>query len=218
MLGGGWLLLFVGDAGLAELPAEERLLASFFQSMTAMTTVGFNTHPVSSLSLASVILLLVLMVIGASPSGTGGGMKSTTVSATVATIRAALTGRERITFAGRAIPERRLRTAAATVGTYLLVLAVAVYLLMLTEGPDLPFADLMFETFSALGTVGLSRGITGDLSTLGKLVLIAVMFLGRLGPVSFGVALLARGGGDTAGSEQTGPARAVEAEEEDLAV
>ena len=218
VLGGGWLLLFVGDAGLAELPAEERLLASFFQSMTAMTTVGFNTHPISSLSLASVVLMLGLMVIGASPSGTGGGMKSTTVSATVATIRAALTGRERIAFAGRAIPERRLRTAAATVGTYLLVLAVAVYLLMLTEGPELPFADLVFETFSALGTVGLSRGVTGDLSTLGKLVLIAVMFLGRLGPVSFGVALLARGGTDTAGSEQTGPARSVEAEEEDLAV
>ena len=218
VLCGGWLLLFVGDAGLAELPAEERLLAAFFQSMTAMTTVGFDTHPISSLSLASVVLMLGLMVIGASPSGTGGGMKSTTVSATLATIRTALTGRERITFAGHAIPERRLRTAAATVGTYLAVLCVALYLLMLTEGAHLRFVDVAFETFSALGTVGLSRGITADFSHLGKLVLIAVMFLGRLGPVSFGVALLARSGPGTPGTEQTGEAPRTDALEEDLAV
>ena len=93
----GWLLLFVGDPGLAALPQEERVLASFFQAMTAMTTVGFNTHPVDALAPASVVLVLVLMVIGASPSGTGGGMKSTTVSAVWAIVRASLSGRDRIT-------------------------------------------------------------------------------------------------------------------------
>ena len=197
VLGIGWLLLFVGDAGLAELPAEERLLASFFQSMTAMTTVGFNTHPIGALGLSSVVLVLVLMVIGASPAGTGGGVKSTTVSALFAVVRASLTGRREITSMGREIPEHRLRTAAATVAAYLTVLTVALYLLTLTEGvgtdaAKFPFHDLLFETTSALGTVGLSRGITGDLSTLGRLLLVGVMFLGRLGPLSFGVALLSR--------------------------
>ena len=196
VLGTGWLLLFVGDAGLAELPPEERLLASFFQSMTAMTTVGFNTHPIGALGVPSVVLVLVLMVIGASPSGTGGGMKSTTVTAVFAIVRASLTGRERITSLGRVIPEHRLRTAAATVGAYLAVLTVALYLLSLTENVGtgegtFPFEDLVFEVASALGTVGLSRGITGDLSTLGRLIFVAVMFLGRLGPLSFGVALVA---------------------------
>ena len=202
VLGIGWLLLFVGDAGLAELPAEERLLASFFQSMTAMTTVGFNTHPIGALGLSSVVLVLVLMVlvlmvIGASPAGTGGGVKSATVSALFAVVRASLTGRREITSMGREIPEHRLRTAAATVAAYLTVLTVALYLLTLTEGvgteaAKFPFHDLLFETTSALGTVGLSRGITGDLSTLGRLLLVGVMFLGRLGPLSFGVALLSR--------------------------
>ncbi len=197
VLGVGWLLLFVGDASLAELPADERVLTSFFQSMTAMTTVGFNTHPIGTLALPSVVLMLVLMVIGASPSGTGGGMKSTTVTAMFAVARASLTGRREITSLGRVIPEHRLRTAAATVAAYLTVLTVALYLLSLTEdlgGPDakFPFEDLLFETASALGTVGLSRGITGDLSTLGKLLFVGVMFLGRLGPLSFGVALLTR--------------------------
>ena len=223
VLGGGWLLLFVGDAGLAELPQEERLLASFFQSMTAMTTVGFNTHPIGSLGLPSVVLVLVLMVIGASPSGTGGGMKSTTVTALFAIVRASLSGRPHITSLGRVIPEHRLRTAAATVGAYLTVLTVALYLLTLTEPVGtgegaFPFEDLVFETASALGTVGLSRGITGDLSVLGRLILVGVMFLGRLGPLSFGVALAAHkpDPGAGPGALQTDPASAPP--EEDLAV
>ena len=134
VLGIGWLLLFVEDAGLAALPAEERVMASFFQSMTAMTTVGFNTHPIGALALPSVVMMLVLMVIGASPSGTGGGMKSTTVTAMFAVVRASLTGKRDITSLGRVIPEHRLRTAAATVGAYLSVLVVALFLLSLTEG------------------------------------------------------------------------------------
>ena len=217
----GWLLLFVGDAGLAELPQEERVMASFFQAMTAMTTVGFNTHPIGALALPSVVLVLVLMVVGASPSGTGGGIKSTTVSAVFAIVRASLAGRDRITSLGRVIPEHRLRTAAATVGAYLAALVVALYLLTLTEtvgDGGFAFEDLAFETASALGTVGLSRGITGDLSTLGRLIFVGVMFLGRLGPLSFGVALVARrtDPADDPGTLQTGPAEAPPVE--DLAV
>ena len=221
VLGAGWLLLFVGDAGLRELPQEERVLASFFQAMTAMTTVGFNTHPIDALAVPSVVLVLVLMVIGASPSGTGGGMKSTTVSAVYAIVRASLTGRDRITSLGRVIPEHRLRTAAATVGAYLAVLTAALYLLTLTENVGeggFPFEDLVFETASALGTVGLSRGITGDLSTLGRLIFVGIMFLGRLGPLSFGVALVAHRPDPNAdpGAIQTGPDAVPP--EEDLAV
>ena len=124
------------------------------------------------------------------------------------------------------IPEHRLRTAAATLGAYLAVLVAALYLLTLTENVGggtvgeggFPFEDLVFETTSALGTVGLSRGITGDLSRLGRLVFVGIMFLGRLGPLSFGVALVAHRPEPNAdpGALQTDPEAALP--EEDLAV
>ncbi|MDT9170736.1 potassium transporter TrkG, partial [Escherichia coli] len=79
----GTAVIFVSEPGIAALPSGERLLASFFQAMTATTTVGFNTHPISTLTLAVIVLLFFLMAIGASPSGTGGGLKTTTFAAMI---------------------------------------------------------------------------------------------------------------------------------------
>lgn len=198
----GAALLFLADPALRELPGEERLLVAWFQSMTAATTVGFNTYPIGSLGLASVLLMYMLMIVGASPAGTGGGLKSTSLSAVYATVRSTLRGDTEVTFCGRRIPRDRLHTAYSALGFYVLVLVVGGYLLLLTEsrpaaeaalnGQTWPFEDLLFEVASALGTVGLSRGVTGDLTDLGKLVVIFLMFIGRLGPLTFGLVLFAQ--------------------------
>jgi trk system potassium uptake protein TrkH len=155
--------------------------------MTSITTVGFNTIPIGALSQASLFLMILLMVVGASPAGTGGGLKTTTFTALVGVIRSALLGRRNVTFWGKEIPEERVRVAMASLGFYSGALILGCYLLALTE--TLPFEGLLFESASALGTVGLSTGITAQLTPIGKLILIGLMFAGRLGPLAFGIAL-----------------------------
>jgi trk system potassium uptake protein TrkH len=183
------LLLFVAEPTIQTLPADERLLAAFFQSMTASTTVGFNTINIGALSKGSLLLLVILMVIGASPSGTGGGLKSTTISAIAGVMGSALRGQTEIRFWGNPIPVERVWTAVASAGFYLSVLVGTTYLLELTETTP-TFDENLFEAASALGTVGLSMGITASLSPLGKLLITFLMFCGRVGPLTFGTALV----------------------------
>lgn len=183
----GVMLFFIAEPSIHQLPPNERLTASVFQVMAAITTVGFNTIPIGQLSQASLFLLIMLMVVGASPSGTGGGLKTTTFSALFGVIRSALLGREKVTFWRKEIPEERVRLAIASLGFYAGALLLGCYLLALSE--SLPFEGLLFEAASALGTVGLSTGITAQCSPIGKLILILLMFIGRLGPLTFGMAL-----------------------------
>jgi len=196
----GVALFFVGEPSIRNLPIHQRLLTSLFQVMTSITTVGFNTIPIGGLSQASLFLITLLMIIGASPSGTGGGLKTTTVSAVYGVIRSAMAGRNRTTFWGRAIPEERIRVAMASLGFYAMSLIIGCYLLALTE--NAPFEGLLFEAASALGTVGLSTGITASLTPLGKLIITGLMFIGRLGPLAFGMSLfLPTGTGDKKDSD-----------------
>jgi trk system potassium uptake protein TrkH len=183
----GTLLLFVAEPSIRTKPADERFLAAFFQAMTSMTTVGFNTIGISQLSKASLLILIVLMIIGASPSGTGGGLKSTTFSAVFGVMRSAIKGEKEVRFWGRKVPLERIWMAVAGLGLYLLMLLIGTYLLDLTGKTT--FEQNLFEAASALGTVGLSTGITAALSNIGKLILIFLMFCGRLGPLTFGIAL-----------------------------
>jgi trk system potassium uptake protein TrkH len=155
--------------------------------MTSITTVGFNTIPIGKLSQASLFLIILLMVVGASPAGTGGGLKTTTFTALWGVIRSSLLGRDKVSFWGREVPEERIRVAIASLGFYAGALILGCYLLALTEST--PFEGLLFESASALGTVGLSTGITAQLTPIGKLILIVLMFIGRLGPLAFGIAL-----------------------------
>lgn len=203
---GGAAILFFAEPTIAQLPNEQRLLAAWFQSMTAMTTVGFNTLPYGVMSAGPMLLVIALMVIGASPSGTGGGLKSTSVSAVWATMRSVLLGQEAITFHGNVIPNHRLHAAYASLGFYVVTLFVGSLLLLLSESPPASlaqavaeeldsawaFEDYMFESASALGTVGISRGVTGDLTSLGKLIVVGLMLIGRIGPLTFSLALLGR--------------------------
>lgn len=184
----GTVLLFVVEPSIAALPPHERLLASFFQTMTASTTVGFNTHPIGAMGYATLIVLFFLMAIGASPSGTGGGLKTTTFAAMLGLLRSTLKQRDGIRFFKRAIPPARLQAAGASFFYFIVLLFVALFFLSLTE-PGVSLEVLMFECISALGTVGLSMGVTGDLSTLGQLIIIVLMTAGRVGILTFGIAI-----------------------------
>ena len=183
----GAAIFFLSEPSVQSLPVEKRLMASVFQAMTSMTTVGFNTVSIARISRASLLLLTVLMIIGASPSGTGGGLKSTTFTALLGIMKSTLRGERHVYFWGRRVPERRVRWAVASFCFYVTFLLIGTYFLTLTEQGD--FEGILFEAASALGTVGLSTGITPSLSDMGRIIVTFLMFVGRLGPLTFGISL-----------------------------
>ncbi|WP_300008493.1 potassium transporter TrkG [uncultured Dokdonia sp.] len=170
--------------------SDSKLSESFFQAMTAMTTVGFNTIPTSGLSLPILLFVTFLMYIGASPSGTAGGLKITTLTAMISVLKSRLFGQKRISFLGRLIPFERLYVATSTFILYTSIIFLFTFLLTYTE--QFEFERILFEVASALGTVGLSTGITGGLTEIGKVLVIILMFVGRVGVLTFGFALLKR--------------------------
>jgi trk system potassium uptake protein TrkH len=186
----GTPIMFFEDASLRALPPLQRLYAAAFQVMTASTTAGFNSVPIGRLSTASFALIIITMIIGASPSGTGGGLKTTTLSAMLGVVVSMLRARPAVRLLGREIPLPRVLTAAASASLYMTCLAVGVFLLCLVEPHS--FVELVFEAASALGTVGLSLGITASLTAWGKLIITGLMFLGRVGPLTIGIALIRR--------------------------
>lgn len=184
----GTVQLFILEPSIQHLDDYSKLTVSFFQTMSAITTVGFNSIPIAALHPASLMLIVMLMYIGASPSGTGGGLKSTTLVAVFAYVRSRVSSERDVVIFGGKIPKHRYRTAITIFILYTSVLFLGTYLLSFTEG--FPLMALLFEASSALGTVGLSMGITGNLSSFGKLVLVGLMFIGRVGVITFGNALL----------------------------
>lgn len=183
----GTLNIFLTESTIQQLPPDERLITSFFQAMTSLTTVGFNTISIARITKATMLLITILMVIGASPSGTGGGLKSTTFSAMFGVMKSALKGESKVSFWRNEIPFERIWTAVASLCFYITFLIIGIYLLNLTESFE--FERLVFEAASALGTVGLSTGITSELTNLGKIIITFLMFVGRLGPLTFGMAI-----------------------------
>lgn len=183
----GMAVLFLSDDNISAMAPEEGLLVAFFQSMTAFTTVGFNTYTISAISAAPIFFVILLMIIGASPSGTGGGMKSTTFTALYAQLKSTFRGDTHAIYMNKKIPDHRIRMATSNFFFYVVIICLGTYLLLLVESHDK--FDVLFEAVSALGTVGISMGITGDLSVMGKFFIICLMFLGRIGPLSLGIVL-----------------------------
>ncbi len=183
----GTLLIYTTEPSNI-LGSNSSLLTSFFQAMSAMTTVGFNTIPLSELSLPVLLLVTFLMYIGASPSGTAGGMKITTLTAMLSILKSRLLGQKKITFLNRLIPFERIYIATSTFMLYTSLIFLFSFLLSYFEKHS--FESILFEVASALGTVGLSTGITGNLSEIGKILIIILMFIGRVGVLTFGFALL----------------------------
>ncbi len=182
------VLLVVGTVGIAlfewnhlykDMPVWERLYRAFFFSVTARTA-GFNIDPVETLSLPSVFLLLMLMWIGASPGSTGGGIKTTTFAVAALNVMNIVRGKQRVEIFYRQIPIENIRRAFSIVLLTAFFIGAMTVLLLVFE-PDKALEDLLFEVTSAVGTVGLSRGITAELSWQGKVVLIVAMFVGRVG-------------------------------------
>lgn len=165
----------------------EKLVASLFQAVTPRTA-GFNTIPTDMLTMPTKLLTIMLMFIGGSPGSTAGGIKTTTFGMMFLTIVAVAKGREDIQFSNRRIPKDIINRALAVIFVSTFVIAILMMLLFVVE-PTHSFEDLVFETFSAFGTVGLSLGITPYLTTAGKVVITVLMFFGRLGPLTIVLAL-----------------------------
>ncbi len=186
----GTAVFYFVEPSISELGAGDRLMAAVFQVMSASSTAGFNTIPVGPLGLAALWVIVIVMLIGASPSGTGGGIKTTSASALLAAVISTIRGRTQVSLFGNEIPQRRLNSAAAAATLYLMLVSTGVLaLLCVLESPD--FVKVLFEVTSAIGTVGLSMGLTGELGTAGKWVVIGLMFVGRVGPLTLGLALFA---------------------------
>lgn len=177
----GTLILFVTTPGLTIWEAA-------FLSISTMTTAGYHTVNIGLLSSCSLLVLIMLMSIGGAPSGTAGGMKMTSFFSVLAIMYTRLQLRTRVQVLGRRIPLMRLYAATSTFLLYTMFLLTSIFLLTWTE--DMPFLSIVFESAAALSTSGLSTGITPNLSVLGKLILIGTMLIGRLGVLTFGVALL----------------------------
>ena len=164
-----------------------RIWNSLFHSITPRTA-GFNTLDTSSLSSAGILLTCILMIIGASPGSTGGGIKTTSLGVLLAVTSSELRGGGEVTLWNRRIPSRIIKRALSLLVVYLGTIIAGTGLLLVFE----PFGlrDVLFEVISALGTVGLSTGITPHLTAPGKLVLVILMFWGRVGLITFMYALV----------------------------
>ena len=166
---------------IGELDFGEKLMASFFQSVT-WRTAGFSTIPQEGLSDFTALFGCILMFIGGSPSGTAGGIKTTTIIIILASVVSIMGGRKNTEIFKRRINDDILRRAVAIFAVSFTILMADMLLLSIFEKGNL--MDIAYEVVSALGTVGLSRGYTGMLSMQGRLIIIFTMYIGRIGPIS----------------------------------
>lgn len=187
--GGMVLLLCEWDQAFGAMAPGWKAWNALFAGITPRTA-GFDTVAPAAFSPAGLFVLVLLMIVGASPGSTGGGFKTTTLAVLLVSTWNALKGRSEIHLWNRRISFRVVQRAVTVVVLYLGTLGLGLSALVLVE--PLPFRSLLFETASALGTVGLSLGITPKLSDAGKLILVAMMFWGRVGIVTFLFGLMKR--------------------------
>lgn len=184
-------LVFEWDNALAGLALVDRLHNAWFQSVT-LRTAGFNSVDLATVLGPTCMFMHLWMFIGGSPGGTAGGVKTTTIAVLALTFWANITGRGEVIVANRRLPQATINRAVTVVGAGLLVWAAAALGLQITQ--PLPARSLLFEVTSALGTVGLSLGITPSLDGIGKVIIMLTMFIGRVGPLTLFTLL----GGDSA--------------------
>ncbi len=181
---GGAALVFALESSNAatygSLPFGTRVLASWFQSVTARTA-GFDTVAQGNLRPATLMLVILLMFIGASPGGTGGGVKTTTFAVMLAFVWASLSMADQTHLGNRGVREDSVRKAVVVFTLSLGIVVGATFLLAVMDGHRFPVLHLLFDVTSAFGTVGLSTGITASLSAGSQIVLIATMLAGRVG-------------------------------------
>ncbi|MBA7497199.1 hypothetical protein ES702_07811 [subsurface metagenome] len=185
---GGTALIFLAEKNgvLSGFSWKEKLLTAYFQSVTARTA-GFNTLNIGSVGIFSAFLFIIFMFIGASPGSTGGGIKTSTFATLFLTIRSMTQGKNRVEVFHRTIPPLVVYQALCVAILALGWIASSTLVLSLTESA--PFIDIFFEELSAFGTVGLSRGLTSQLTTAGRVVIMLSVLVGRIGPLTLALAM-----------------------------
>lgn len=189
-VGGGVLFAVLewhNPATLGALPVGEKLLAAMFQSVTTRTA-GFYTIPQGNLTGASLALTDVLMLIGGSSGSTAGGVKTVTMGVLLLSVIATARGRSRVTVFHRTISEKQIRDAVCVVVMVVMLAVIGAMYLSMANGLD--FESCIYETISALATVGLTTGITPQLGLLSHLMLIVFMFFGRVGIMTISLGFL----------------------------
>ena len=186
----GAILIFIFEYDnpltIGKMSLFDKIQISLFQSVTTRTA-GFATIPQENLTNASATVSIVLMLIGGAAVGTAGGMKTVTIAVLICSAFATIRNKNSVTLFGRRISEESIKKAVSVVVMFLTICAISTILLMATSNAS-PL-DAVFETVSATATVGLSRNLTATLNTFGKLIIIATMYFGRVGPISLAIAL-----------------------------
>ncbi|WIV11407.1 TrkH family potassium uptake protein [Proteiniborus sp. MB09-C3] len=194
----GFVFIFIIEYNnpktLGSLSFLEKIVASMFQAVIPRTA-GFNSVDIGGLTKATSFLIIILMFIGGSPGSTAGGIKTTTFGVIILSITSVLKGNTDVVAFKKRIPYELIFRALAVLGISLVLVVFVTMVLTLTEVKN-SFLDLLFETTSAFATVGLTRGITPELSSVGKLILTFTMFAGRIGPLTLGIALAKKQGKD----------------------
>ena len=186
---GGTVLFFLFERNNlgAELPLHEQILTALFDSVTARTA-GFNTTDTAALTDSSKLLTMMLMFIGGNSGSTAGGVKTTTVAAILIYTVCGLKGHQHATVFGRRLEEDSLKKATYVFFANLMLVLGGTLVICTVQ--QIGVVDVLFECFSAGGTVGMTTGITRNLNMISKLVIIFLMYCGRVGSISFGSALL----------------------------
>lgn len=186
---GGAILFYIMEKGntLASMSPTGKLLASLFQSVTPRTA-GFNTVDIGALTEGGSVLSMLLMMIGASPGSTGGGIKTTTVMVILLATISYIRNTNDINIFHRRLGNNMLKRAYCSATIYIMLSITGIFLLITAQG--LPARDAAFETLSAIGTVGLSTGITRELDTLSRIVIILLMYSGRVGSLTLLMAVM----------------------------
>jgi trk system potassium uptake protein TrkH len=179
-------LEFNNPATIGNLSFKGKLLGAFFQAVTPRTA-GFNTIPIGSFRDVTLFLMIILMFIGASPGSTGGGVKTTTIGTLFVVVYNMALGKKDMEIFKARLGRKDIYKALTIVVLSLALVAIITLILSITE--EFSFIVIIFEVFSAFGTVGLSTGITARLSTYGRLFIILIMFIGRVGPFTIAMAI-----------------------------
>ena len=194
-LGGLFTLFLEWDNTLNGLPFSEKIMAAFFQSAT-LRTAGFNTLDFSTMANGTLFIAMIFMFIGASPGSCGGGVKTTTVATLFFMARSRIRGEAHVSAFSRTIPHKSVEKATHLMMLAFVVVILGTLVLLSSEMGALThlesrgrFLELLFESVSAFGTVGLSMGVTPTLSTVGRLCVTLLMFVGRIGPMVVAVAV-----------------------------
>jgi len=183
----GALLICLSEWNTPLPSFKDRFLTSTFQAISASTTTGFNTLDTGTVKTLGLATMVMLMYIGASPGGTGGGVKTTTFGLLISSIISVISMKDELILFNRRISPRTKDKAFAICTIAVLLIALDVLILSVTEKAS--FMEIVFEVVSAFGTVGLSTGVTPTLSVTGKIVLVITMLIGRVGPLAIGFSI-----------------------------